>query len=478
MKSSASVRPPVRPRWRASRSAIAADRSSSVSPRMTWASSMPVGHDQPAVLVAGGVVLAALIPDLDQDEVGELAGERVPAEELLGELVVGELLVDDAPAVLVDEDHRVARDREHADHVRAPRDRLLERDRAHPRVVHVAQLRADRRRDADEVALVRDRRTAAVDRLGEEVLAQLAVVREPAGGEDHGLARPHAQRALGVGRRLDAHDRAAGRDEPLHAVAGADVDAVALRRRAHRADADLAAVAHRLARALGHEHPAGRRLVLRQLGPVVGHVAAVAVGQRVALAQELGRGRGALVDRAAQRELPLVHPEGRAVGVVVLRAGEPRDVAQEVLLGVRDAEVLHLRVVRDPVPEGRLLGGAAELGRLLQQDDLVAEPAGEERRGQTPATASHDDDVGLDVERSFGRDGRRRRARRHSAVTHAISSRTGPLDPLRPPRALSTAAARIGTGSGQRWGGCPMCGRGAGSTIGRSEYPIRRDPSA
>ena len=67
-----------------------------------------------------------------------------------------------------------------------------------------------------------------------------------------------------------------------------------------------------VARALGHQHAAGRRLVLRQLGPVVRHGLAPAVGQRVALGQQLGGRRGALVDRADLRVLPLAQPERRA----------------------------------------------------------------------------------------------------------------------------------------------------------------------
>ena len=87
--------------------------------------------------------------------------------------------------------------------------------------------------------------------------------------------------AGGVGR-LDAGHTPALDHEPLDAVRDAHVDAVALGRRAHRADADLAAVGHRRPRSLGHEHAAGRRLVLGQLGPVVGHRLAPPIRQRVA----------------------------------------------------------------------------------------------------------------------------------------------------------------------------------------------------
>src|SRR6185312_17569601 len=44
-----------------------------------------VADDEPPVLVARAVTLAALVPDLDEDEMRVLAGERVPAEERLRE---------------------------------------------------------------------------------------------------------------------------------------------------------------------------------------------------------------------------------------------------------------------------------------------------------------------------------------------------------------------------------------------------------
>ena len=263
-----------------------------------------VADDEPPVLVARAVALAALVPDLDEHEVRVLAGQRVPAEERLGELVVRQLLVDDAVPGLVDEQHRVAGDGEHPDELGVARERLLERDRAHPRVVHVAQLRAERPGDAHEVALVRDRRAAAVDRRGEEVRPQLGVVGEAAGGEHDRLARADAHRRPVRRRRLDADDRVAVGDDALHAVPGPHVDPVALRRGAQRADGVQPAVGHRLAGVDRHEHAAGRGLVLGQLGPVVGDRLAVAVGQRAALGQQLRGRRGALVDRADLRRAP------------------------------------------------------------------------------------------------------------------------------------------------------------------------------
>ena len=136
-----------------------------------------------------------------------------------------------------------------------------------------------------------------------------------------------------------------------------------------------------VARALGHEHAAGRRLVLGQLGPVVGHRLAAAVGQRAALGQQLGGRRGALVDRPDLACSHSVQAERRARRVVAAAGATaaPRSAGSRPP-GPRCPASRIGRVVRDPVPEGRLLGRAAELRRLLEQDHLVAQPAGEQRR--------------------------------------------------------------------------------------------------
>ena len=178
---------------------------------------------------------------------------------------------------------------------------------------------------------------------------------------------------------------------------GTDLHAVALGGCAHRADRHLPPVGHRLAGFGGHEHPAGRRDVLFQLGPVVGDLGAVAVDDRAALVQQLGRLGRRLVDAPAQVELPRRHAERRTFGVVALRPRQPGHVPEEALLRVLDAERLHRLVVRDPVPEGRLASGAAQVRRLLHQDDVVAQPAGEQRGRQPTTTATDDDDVDLGV---------------------------------------------------------------------------------
>ena len=120
---------------------------------------------------------------------------------------------------------------------------------------------------------------------------------------------------------------------------GADVDAVALGRRAHRADADLPAVGHRLARvASGTSTRPGRApcpRAARTSSPAPprsgGRAARRARPAAPRRARRSRRSRGSASCSQALR------PERRAVGVVVLRAREPRAVAQEVLLGVLDA---------------------------------------------------------------------------------------------------------------------------------------------
>ena len=92
--------------------------------------------------------------------------------------------------------------------------------------------------------------------------------------------------------------------------------------------------------------------------------------------------------------------------IVAVGPREPRDIAQEILLAILDAELLHGGVVRNPVPEFRLFGGAPKLWRLLQQNHLVAEPAREERGRQSPSAAANDDDVTLEIKATVCGDGR------------------------------------------------------------------------
>jgi hypothetical protein len=232
----------------------------------------------------------------------------------------------------------------------------------------------------------------------EEVLAHLCIVGEATRREDDRLTGGEARRAAVTRRGLDADDGVAGGDHPLDAVSGSGLDAVALGRGAQRADRHLPAVGHRLAGVGGHENPAGRRGVLVQLGPVVRDFGTVAVDDCAALVQQLGRRGRRLVDRSAQVELPRCHSERRAVGVIGLWPRQPGHVTQKALLGVLDAERLHRLVVGDPVPERRLSGGAPKVRRLLQQYDVVAQPASEERGRQATATATDDDDIDLGVE--------------------------------------------------------------------------------
>src|SRR5437763_10650218 len=67
-----------------------------------------LGHDEPSIFGARGMILRALVPDCDAHEIRVLGLRSVPFEEAVRQLVVLQLLVDVAMSVLVDEEHRVA----------------------------------------------------------------------------------------------------------------------------------------------------------------------------------------------------------------------------------------------------------------------------------------------------------------------------------------------------------------------------------
>jgi hypothetical protein len=109
-----------------------------------------------------------------------------------------------------------------------------------------------------------------------------------------------------------------------------------------------------------------------------------------------------------------------------------RHVLQRVFLRVRDAIFLHARVVREPAAAARDEGGAANIGALLEHDDIIAECLRGDRRGERRAAAADDDDVMLGVpaalRRSLG--GRERHGanatgcRRSSANTAGLEEST------------------------------------------------------
>src|SRR5580704_13474361 len=207
--------------------------------------------DEAAIFAARGIVLAALVPDGDEDEIRIFAERGIPFEEGLGGFIVGEFLVGDASAVLVDVDHRVAGWGEGADQRGVMIERLLQYDRAHPGIVHIAQLRADRCANVYEIPFVGDRGAAAEHRRAEEVLAHVDVMRETAGREYDGLARTDRDRFAVGAVRFDADNIIARvADYPLHAHSRADFNAVAPRRLGHCAHSHFAAVRHRVAGAL------------------------------------------------------------------------------------------------------------------------------------------------------------------------------------------------------------------------------------
>ena len=203
--------------------------------------------------------------------------------------------------------------------------------------------------------------------------------------------------------------------------------------------------------------------------PVVGHRRAVPVRQRAALAQQFGR-------RSSRcRRWPWhiaysqsVSPSVGLVGSYRCGPREPGDVAQEVVLGVGQPGGAHRLVVRHPVPERGLVGGAAELGCLLQQYDLVAEPAGEERGRQPAAAAADHDDIGLGVERPA--DGGR-------AASRAATSSTLSAPDVVPSRESTSESTRAGPPPGPRRDRCCATRRARPAAPARSRPRRPRAPA-
>jgi hypothetical protein len=239
-----------------------------------------------------------------------------------------------------------------------------------------------------EVALVRRRRAAAEHRRGEEVAAQLLVVREAAGGEDDGLA---GAEALAVRGHADDHAVAVD-DDALDAVLVEDGDAEAVGRLEQVAGEDVA-LAHLAVAAVDLQRAAVRHLRLRDRRVVVGDRGRVERADRAHLGVRVVRDGGVVVDGREGGELPLGEAVPLAAGVVALGSREARRVAEEGLAVVRLPVLAHRRVVRDPVPGGRLAHRAAGLARLLEHQRARAVTGRVERGREARGARSDDDDV-------------------------------------------------------------------------------------
>ena len=187
--------------------------------------------------------------------------------------------------MLVDVDHRIAGRRERSDQPWIPRHRFFEHDGAHPRVIHVAELGAERASNVNEIAFVAQCGAAAIDRCAEIVLTQLDIMGKTAAAEHDRLAGQKAFFAFSaVG--LDADDFTVGiSDDALNTVAGANINPVPFRRLRHRAYRDFAAIRHALACVFGKQHASFRCFVFRKLRPIIRNEITVPIFERAFVAQ-------------------------------------------------------------------------------------------------------------------------------------------------------------------------------------------------
>ena len=296
-------------------------------------------------------------------------------------------------AVLVDDDHAVARGLEEAHDLRVAAEHPLVLDGRHERRVHVDQRRAEAPGHLDQHALVGGHRAAGDEQPGEVLVAQAVVVAEAAGAEHDAAARADAP-VVGGG---DADDLAGlVGQHALDGMARADVDA-ALTGRGLHAPGELDPVARLPVGQLRDDDTAEGHLVDLVVAVVVGVVVGVHDRQGADVDQRLHRGRAVVDERRQQLVLPGRKAERRVLRVVHRRPREPRQVGHRVLARVGDALLLHEVVVGDPGPCGSLAPCPADLVGGLEQDGRRAELRGVHRRAEPGHGRAHHDDVGLPV---------------------------------------------------------------------------------
>src|SRR5690606_2556396 len=255
------------------------------------------------------VFLHALVVDVEREPVGPVAVVRVPVEVGHRAVLVVALLVDVALAVLVDLEEGVAVEEPGAVVGAGAGDGLLEEALVAVDVVQVAELRAEGGGDAEEVALVGDRRATAVVRRRHEVVHHVVVAGETTGTEDDALLRADGDllrrsdraglrgRLGGSGRgriddrHLDADDLTlAVGDDAVDAVVEVDPDAVLLGPRL--VAVDHVAAAARATLCAGRVEGAVRRLDVLL---VLLHVVDLDLVEERTKVATVGPGDGALV---------------------------------------------------------------------------------------------------------------------------------------------------------------------------------------
>jgi hypothetical protein len=315
-------------------------------------------------------------------------------------VVVRRLLVADALTGPVDDDDAVAGDGEDAPDVGITGEHALELDRRHVRGVHVQERHAEALRDRHEVALVRLDRAAGEQQAAEVQAAQLLVVAEAAAAEDDAAAGTHAHVAV---RRPCPHaDNLTGlvAEDTVDAVPGADVDP-ALQRGGLHLPRELDAAAGLAARQPGQDDPAEPDAVDGVVAVVVRILRRVDELERPHLLERLQRRGAVVVEGLEELVLPLRQAERRMAGVVESGPREAGEVVERVLARVLRPLLAHEAVVRHPGPGGRLVAGAPDPVRALEQHGLETELGGVHRDAEPGHRRAHDHHVRLDVPRGL-----------------------------------------------------------------------------
>ena len=314
---------------------------------------------------AGGDVffdgLEAVAQVLVEDDVGVAAGLGQLAG---GDHVAGQQLVDEALALLVDQDRAVAADALGDEHAGALLHGGVELD-----LVDVHQSRAHRLGHADAVA--GDAGGAGGDgalEVGLVVDDHVLIVAEAAGGQDDRLGTDGIVGAVALG--LDAHDGAV----QGHKAGGFGV--------VHHLDAQIVYGPQES----GDQIRADAGAVLRGVDAPVGGAAGEG---------DLGQGRADGIQPVDALGGVLRHDRDQILVVDVVAA--LHGVLHELGHGVLDALLLLIVGLGGVHAAGGLGGVAAGIGHLFQNDDLLARLSGVDGGGHARAAGADDDDVGLQL---------------------------------------------------------------------------------
>src|ERR1700752_259857 len=119
--------------------------------------------------------------------------------------------------------------------------------------------------------------------------------------------------------------------------------------------------------------------------------------ERTLFSEQLGRGRGVVVEGLAHSKFPVTQTEGWIICDITFWPRQTRHVANAVLLGIRYAERLHCHIVRDPIPECGFAGGPTKLRSLFETSHLRPFPTSKKCGSQSSSSATNDNNVGFGV---------------------------------------------------------------------------------